>query len=120
MKNQVKAVSLILALVLLLSLLPIGALAATHTHSYKQTIFSEGYEYFNSQYHGLVVTYKYSCSCGDTYYEPHLQYTLPHSPVGSGQYVGNCLGSSGETLWMYQYHCRVCAHNYIIYSPTQL
>lgn len=115
MKNQVKAVSLILALVLLLSLLPIGALAEEHVHYYTATQYGNPhYEYYNNSLHTKVTTYRSVCSCGDVYYNDVYGDRSSHVRKGSGTYIGTSLGSNGENVPIYQYICPTCNHSFTV------
>ncbi|HIT33690.1 MAG TPA: hypothetical protein IAC31_03565 [Candidatus Faecousia intestinigallinarum] len=117
MKNQVKAVSLILALVLLLSLLPIGALAEEHIHDYEVTTVYKHCDYYDDNQHVHVERHQHLCSCGATYYETHREYEI-HKRSSSGTYIGSGISNNGGTVHYYRYYCSVCKSNFIIDVPV--
>lgn len=109
-KSFVKSLSAFLALVLILSALPMAALAAEHIHNYNVTTTTH-YEWDNNDEHTFVETHKHLCDCGDVYYENHRE-TSKHSALpGSGQNMGSYM-EDGSTVTTYRFTCKACKFYY--------
>lgn len=113
-KNNMKKISFVFALVLILSMvLPMAVFAAGHIHNYIVTETSFRSEWYNNENHAKVETHKHECACGAVFYESHIVSYSPHSPLpGSGVNMGSYIGPDGSTVTVYKYTCKICQGSY--------
>ena len=113
-KNNIKKISFVFALVLVLSMvLPMAAFAAGHIHNYIVTETSFRREWYNNENHAKVETHKHECACGAVFYESHIVSYSPHSPLpGSAVNMGSYIGPDGSTVTVYKYTCKICQGSY--------
>ena len=112
-KNNIKKISFVFALVLVLSMvLPMAAFAAGHIHNYIITT-KPGYEWYSNEKHAVLEIHKHECACGAVFYETHIVSYSPHSPLpGSAVNMGSYIGDDGSTVTVYRYTCKNCKGSY--------
>lgn len=110
-KSIVKTLSAFLALVLILSILPMAAFAAEHIHNYNVTT-TIGYEWYSNYEHTKVETHKHLCDCGEVFYENHRENGAHAALPGSGVNLGSYMGDDGSTITTYRYTCKACGFTY--------
>lgn len=117
-KSIVKTLSAFLALVLILSALPMAAFAAesVHTHTFASSDGGEGYEQYSNTKHAYVRYTNYDCACGEDSYRTYVVLsTSDHSAApGSQLYLGSYMGDDGSTMSTYRYTCKVCGATYTV------
>lgn len=116
-KSIVKSLSVFLALVLILSVLPMAAFAAEteHTHTFRKTEARYAYQYLDNSYHEYVCYNKYECVCGEDSFSicEIIDEQVPHLPkAGSRVYQNSYIDASGNTVETYRYTCRDCGSYY--------
>lgn len=115
-KTFVKSLSAFLALVLILSVLPMAvfasetALAAGHVHSYSVTDASYPIPSdYNSTGHGFIERHLHTCACGEKFYETHEKVYRPHVYFSDdARFAYTTIGNNGETLYVYYFDCAQC------------
>ena len=112
-KNNMKKISFVFALVLILSMvLPMAVFAAGHIHNYIVTT-EPGYEWYSNERHAVLEIHKHECACGAVFNETHIVSYSPHRPLpGSGVNMGSSIGSDGSTVIVYKYTCKDCQGSY--------
>lgn len=117
-KSIVKSLSAFLALVLILSALPMAAFAAeaAHTHTFSVTDGGTGYEPYSNTQHAYVRYTNYDCACGEDSYRTYVVISKSaHSAApGSQVYLGSYMGDDGSTISTYRYTCKVCGATYTV------
>lgn len=113
-KNNIKKISFVFALVLILSMvLPMAVFAAGHIHNYIVTETSFHNEWYSNEEHARVETHKHECSCGAVFYESHIIDYYSHTPLpGSAVNMGSYIGDDGSTVTVYRYICKDCQGSY--------
>lgn len=122
MKNNVRLLTLALALLLLLSAVPFSALAdeevepaAVHTHSYYLAGDAYEYDYVSNTHHRKTTYQVKTCSCGyslRTRLDDSLE--VHYAEIGSKTYLGTYIGENERAYDLYQLTCRHCGGTYQI------
>lgn len=118
-KSIVKSLSVFLALILILSALPMAVFATEATHSHTFYASDGGYEYqrVDDNYHKYVHYTNYDCACGEDSFRicETVEEQLPHVPkAGSALYQGSTMDSSGNIVSVYRYTCIDCGEYYYV------
>lgn len=122
MKPNVRLLTMFLALLLLISTVPLAALAeeeveptAVHSHVYA-THLENAYEWVSNTNHDCVTYTVYTCSCGFTKKDNRVyNYTASHyAELGSKTYLGTFIGENERAYDLYELTCRDCKGTYRI------
>ena len=122
MKPNVRLLTVFLALLLLISTVPLAVLAeeeveptAIHSHTYT-TYLKNDYVWKNNSCHYYASLKVYTCSCGYSYNEILGQGNdTPHyAEIGSKTYLGTFIGENERAYDLYELTCRDCKGTYRI------
>ena len=113
-KNNIKKISFVFALVLVLSMvLPMAAFAAGHIHNY--TVTDASYVIptdYTSTGHAFIECHLHTCSCGNQFYETHAKVYRPHVYMSKdAKFAYTTIGDNGETLYIYRFNCTQCNYS---------
>lgn len=121
MKNNVRLLTLTLALLLLLSAVPFAAFADVsprgeeHPHEYEETSSYSTYEWVSNTQHKKTTYVVKTCFCGDTVTTARPSTNEAHYAVtGSKTYLGTYIGENERAYDLYQLTCRHCGRTYQI------
>lgn len=117
-KAMRKFASILLSLVLLLSMMPIAALAeeTEHVHTFVPSVGTPEYEYVDDDCHKVVNYTNYDCECGedsfrvkdsDVRYDAHKA-----SPIGV-ELQGSYIDENGNIVYTYRYTCLQCLGSFL-------
>ena len=125
-KNLRKLLSLALALMMLLSILPMAVFAAEKedevepanmcNHSYDVTV-TYSYTYVNASKHNKTTHYEYVCLlCG--YKKPSTDVVVSEPHTYRYILIGITTNDDTGTIYTYEVRCTSCGHSYIVNLPN--